>query len=100
MLSPEWLREYLACPRDHGALRFHTSEILCEHGHHFPCVDGIPILLVEGAPATHRAIRHTLEFASGEKPPPPTRSEPCPDNSSVDSFVQREIVGTNGLLYR
>jgi SAM-dependent methyltransferase len=72
----------LVCPRDRSALR----DSVCEQGHRYELVDGIPILLVEEEAPTHAACRRVEEL-----PPPP--------QVGVDPFVQEVIGATCGRLY-
>jgi SAM-dependent methyltransferase/uncharacterized protein YbaR (Trm112 family) len=43
----EWLIDNLVCPVDQDpvALKTATSEIHCPHGHRYPVIDGIPVML-------------------------------------------------------
>ena len=72
----------LVCPRDRSALR----DGVCEQGHEYPVVDGIPVLLVEEDEPTHAACGRV------EKLPPPVEH-------GVDPFVREVIGATCGRLY-
>ena len=72
----------LVCPRDRSALR----DGVCEQGHEYKVVDGIPILLVEEESPTHAACGRVEEL-----PPPPA--------AGVDPFVREVIGATCGRLY-
>jgi SAM-dependent methyltransferase len=72
----------LICPRDRSALR----DGVCEQGHEYPVVDGIPVLLVDEAAPTHAACGKV------EQLPPPVRE-------GIDPFVQEVIGATCGRLY-
>jgi len=72
----------LVCPRDRTALR----NGVCEQGHEYPIVDGIPILLLEEEAPTHAACGRIEEL-----PPPPA--------TGVDPFVREVIGATCGRLY-
>lgn len=72
----------LVCPRDRSALR----DGVCEHGHEYPVVDGIPVLLLDEEAPTHAACGRV------EPLPPPIRE-------GIDPFVQEVIGATCGRLY-
>jgi SAM-dependent methyltransferase len=72
----------LVCPRDRSALR----DGVCEQGHEYATVDGVPILLVEEDSPTHAACSRV------EPLPPPPRE-------GIDPFVQEVIGATCGRLY-
>ena len=76
----------LACPRDRGALEREDDALVCEHGHRYDVVDGIPLLLVEEERPTHAACTVSLE-----------RRDPLGDPEAV---VQDVIAATCGHLYR
>lgn len=46
------MQENLVCPRDHGRLEPRAGYLACAQGHRYPVVDGIPVMLLEEAPAT------------------------------------------------
>jgi SAM-dependent methyltransferase len=72
----------LVCPRDRSALRGGV----CEQGHEYPLVDGVPVLLVDEEAPTHAACGRVEEL-----PPPP--------KEGIDPFVQEVIGATCGRLY-
>ena len=72
----------LVCPRDRSALR----DGVCEQGHEYPVVDGIPVFLVDEEAPTHAACGKV------EQLPPPVRE-------GIDPFVQEVIGATCGRLY-
>ena len=43
------LWQELACPRDHSRLEPRDETLVCEHGHEYPFVDGIPVDLEHAA---------------------------------------------------
>lgn len=71
----------LVCPRDRSALR----DGVCEQGHEYPLVDGVPVLLVDEEVPTHAACGRVEEL-----PPPP--------KEGIDPFVQEVIGATCGRL--
>lgn len=94
----EWLRRHLACPRDHGALRADGETLICSEGHRYPCVDGIPVMLLDDAPPTHVAFRETLSQAAAAGSA--GRAAETASSGGVDSYVQTAIAGTCGYMYR
>jgi SAM-dependent methyltransferase len=72
----------LVCPRDRSALR----DGVCERGHEYKVVDGIPILLVDEDAPTHAACSKV------EQLPPPV-------SEGIDPFVQEVVGATCGRLY-
>jgi SAM-dependent methyltransferase len=71
----------LVCPRDRTPLR----DGVCEQGHEYPLVDGVPVLLVDEEAPTHAACGRMEEL------PPP--------GEGIDPFVQEVIGATCGRLY-
>jgi SAM-dependent methyltransferase len=72
----------LVCPRDRSALR----EGVCERGHEYPIVDGIPILLVAEETPTHSACGEVEPLRKSAR-------------EGIDPFVQWAIGATCGHLY-
>ena len=92
----DWIKTHLVCPRDKTKLNFHGERLVCLHNHSYPVFDGIPVLLVEETEPTHGYITSTLEKVSANKIVQPDENA---DGEQIDSFVQGEIVHTNGNLY-
>jgi SAM-dependent methyltransferase/uncharacterized protein YbaR (Trm112 family) len=93
-----WFTEHLVCPRDHLSLRQRTGHLVCDNGHVYPVLDGIPVMLVEEAPPTHHVCSESLAAAAGEAPLP--RGGQDVDLQGIDSYVQNIIAGTCGNLYK
>lgn len=97
----DWLLGQLACPRDGAALTLRDGRLSCGRGHHYPVVDGCPILLVDDVEATHGYIHETLALVAAYEAtgvlPPALSGSPA---TGVDAFVQDEVVRTSGNLYR
>jgi len=92
----QWLIEHLVCPRDKQELDMENDGLICELGHVYPVVDGIPIMLVEDAESTHGYIQQTLDdVAKGVF----EADVPISENGAVDPFVQAEVPYTSGNLY-
>lgn len=95
---PLLLLDLLACPRDRGSLRLRQDYLECAVGHRYPVVEGVPVMLVEEVDATHPYCSETLRTANTRR-----LSTGAPEGLSqatIDPFVQKEIVGTCGNLYR
>jgi SAM-dependent methyltransferase/uncharacterized protein YbaR (Trm112 family) len=90
--------EFLACPRDKKPLRDDGASLVCEHGHRYPVIEGIPILLVSEAEQTNSEGARTLAVAAAGVAPSLPSIEVGPHE--IDPFVRRGIVVSNGNLYR
>lgn len=56
----------LACPRDHSALtRRSADSLVCEHGHVYPVVDDVPVLLLDDLEQTIDIARASIDRAAG-----------------------------------
>ncbi len=93
-----WLRSHLVCPRDHKALRLERETLICAEGHTYPCVDGIPVMLVPDVPPTHVAFDETLKRSREHTSIAPAAA--VPGSGGVDPYVQEAIAGTGGNMYR
>jgi SAM-dependent methyltransferase/uncharacterized protein YbaR (Trm112 family) len=89
------LLEYIVCPRDRSTLRESGRELLCEQGHSYGIVDGVPVLLVEEVPFTHCDAQRALAATRNEGP----KLMPAPVGNEIDPFVNKWIAATNGALY-
>jgi len=89
------LLEFIVCPRDHSTLREAGRELVCEHGHTYGIVDGVPVLLVEEVPFTHCDAQRALAATRAETP----QLMPAPVGNEIDPFVNKWIAATNGALY-
>lgn len=92
-----WLIEHLVCPRDRSGLRHRDDYLVCDNGHAYPIVGGIPVMLLEEAPPTHHACGESLVIAAGEEPI--SDKDDQIDPQGIDSYVQEIVVGTCGNLY-
>jgi SAM-dependent methyltransferase len=94
-----WLQERLVCPREHSVLRFERKEAVCEQGHRYPVVEGIPVLLVDDVAQTHGEARKALEVAwsdnAAERVGITETSE-----EAINPHVQQLVASTCGFLYR
>jgi SAM-dependent methyltransferase len=87
-----WLREHLVCPRDHTALTEQGDALVCRNGHRYPCVGGIPIMVLGDVAQTHWAATYSLEHAHDEEP------APVPGDA-IDPVVREALGATCGNLY-
>jgi SAM-dependent methyltransferase/uncharacterized protein YbaR (Trm112 family) len=90
-----WFEEELVCPRDKSDLRCDDGRLICAQHHTYPIADGIPIMLVPEVSQTAPAVTSRSLATAAEKV---FRHEEGL-NGSVDPYVQKAIVGTNGNLY-
>jgi SAM-dependent methyltransferase len=90
----DWVGTLLACPRDGGGLRAVGDGLLCDEGHEYPIVDGIPVLVSDATPTQpgYWATPEQIEAAR--------REGQESDVHGVDPYVQRLVIGTCGNLYR
>lgn len=97
-----WLRSRLVCPQDKRSLSESGGRLVCEDGHGYSVVDGIPVMLFDDGSPTHGYITKTLDqvkrIASGERPEDVIWT-PKNADAEVDEFVQAEIPYTCGNLY-
>jgi SAM-dependent methyltransferase/uncharacterized protein YbaR (Trm112 family) len=89
------LLEFIVCPRDHSPLRDADRALVCEQGHSYGIVDGVPVLLVEEVPFTHCDAQRALAATRVESP----QLMPAPVGNEIDPFVNKWIAATNGALY-
>jgi SAM-dependent methyltransferase/uncharacterized protein YbaR (Trm112 family) len=87
----------LACPRDRTRLEPQGETLVCEQGHEFPYVDGIPVMVVDDelAPTQPGYWSDSEQIARVRTAePPPVEGE------GVDPYVAELILGTHGNLYK
>jgi SAM-dependent methyltransferase/uncharacterized protein YbaR (Trm112 family) len=95
----EWLREHLVCPIDRSKFQSTERALTCAEGHRFPVVDGIPVLLVPGAEATHAECERSLREAEEQARAPQKGVMEASAQGGVDPFVQKIVAGTCGIMY-
>jgi SAM-dependent methyltransferase/uncharacterized protein YbaR (Trm112 family) len=87
----------LACPRDRSRLEARGEALVCEQGHDYPYVDGIPVLVVddelEPTQPGYWANAEQIERVRAAEPPPV-------EGDGVDPYVADLILGTHGNLYK
>jgi SAM-dependent methyltransferase len=87
----------LACPVDRQGLTGVNGTLACPHGHRYPVVGGVAVLLRNDVADSHPYFDESRQAAEASTSDPP--AEGAAENG-VDPFVQQEIVKTNGILYR
>jgi SAM-dependent methyltransferase/uncharacterized protein YbaR (Trm112 family) len=87
----------LACPRDRSRLEPQDETLVCEQGHEFPYVDGIPVMVVDDelAPTQPGYWSDTEQIARVRAAEPPPV-----EGKGVDPYVAELILGTHGNLYK
>lgn len=97
MIDPKLLY-LLVCPRDRSALRESGNRLLCDEGHAYGIVDGVPVLLVEKEEVafTHDEAGRALLATHTDSP----NLMPAPQAGEIDAFVNKWISATNGALYQ
>jgi SAM-dependent methyltransferase/uncharacterized protein YbaR (Trm112 family) len=87
----------LACPRDRMRLEPQGDTLVCEQGHEFPYVDGIPVMVVDDELAPTQpgywSDREQIARVRASEPPPV-------EGEGVDPYVAELILGTHGNLYK
>jgi SAM-dependent methyltransferase len=109
----DWLRAYLRCPYDGGALQESSGGLVCGSGHRFPVVRGTPVLLVDDPDPTLWVARASLAAAQSADSRPAgdlfldtlgitdaeRRMVLAQPAASVDPVVSIIIPATSGYLY-
>lgn len=94
----DWLRENLACPIDGRALDWQSHEVRCTEEHRFPVIDGIPIMLRRDQTQTLWVADEAIAQGEGTRPlRAPIAHSGSPE---VDWYVQDQVPGTCGCLYK
>jgi SAM-dependent methyltransferase/uncharacterized protein YbaR (Trm112 family) len=116
MIEP-WWEENLACPVDHSTLRSAGEELVCANGHHFPVIDGVPVMLrPDVAPTISLAdaswLRATQQTLDSRAPELYLESLGISEaekiellqlahaGGPIDPVVAYLVAATNGLMYR
>jgi SAM-dependent methyltransferase/uncharacterized protein YbaR (Trm112 family) len=87
----------LACPRDRTRLEPQGETLVCEQGHEFPYLDGIPVMVVDD----ELAPTQPGYWSDSEQIARVRASEPPPvEGEGVDPYVAELILGTHGNLYK
>ena len=92
-----YLLDLLVCPRDKGGLHVEGDNLVCEQGHKYAVIEGIPILLVSEAKQTH--IEGDRALAVAETRDASLLPQIEVKQGEIDRFVKNAIGATNGMLY-
>lgn len=117
MMIDPWFLRSLVCPIDKNALRLAGNDLVCDTGHRYRVVDGVPVMLVAGPSQTIELADASLGRAMADK-----RDERAPElyleslgiseaektellqlprnGGAIDPVVAFLVAATNGLLYR
>lgn len=108
----------LACPIDGDALKIKGEELRCAHGHAFPVVHNVPVLLRGDVDQTIGLARQSLDaamdWAQGRRDDPlfietlgvsdEEKRKACvalsSDENRIDPIVSFLVGATNGILYK
>lgn len=119
VLDP-WYTQNLVCPRDLLLLRYGNGQLTCSHGHCYPVVDGVPVLLLGAFPQTLQIAETSLQRASRKRSTGRCSSDLYIEtlgisdnekaalfdyvhshkNPPIDPVVQYLVAATNGNLYK
>ncbi len=97
-----WLKDNLVCPRDLTDLHHRGDQLICDRGHVYRCVDGLPVMLIEEEAPTHAHCHLSLAATSGPSQTFSTNSvaaEMPANGVVVDPFVQQAVAETCGLFF-
>lgn len=94
----EELMDLVVCPREKGELRRRGDFLICEEGHSYRVVEGVPILLVAEAEQRHIEGTRSLQVAESGDASQLARFTVGP--GEIDPFVRNSIGATNGSLYQ
>ncbi len=61
-----WYSTHLVCPRDHGNLRHANERLVCDAGHAYPVVDGVPVMLLDDVTQTMGIAEASIARAKSE----------------------------------
>jgi len=86
-----WLRRHLVCPRDERSLVERGGTLTCDVGHSYPCIDGIPVMLLDDVTQTHWIASYSVDHLADQPPPLPA--------DGIDPYVREALGATCGNLY-
>lgn len=89
--------DLLVCPRDKRTLQRERESLICDRGHRYAIIEGVPILLVSEAEQTH--IEGTRALAVAESGDASSLRKFDIGKDEIDPFVRNAIGATNGGLY-
>ena len=92
------LLKLLVCPRDRQDLRREGDDLICQQGHRYAVIEGVPIMLVSDVEQTH--IEGTRALAVAESGDASALPDFKIGRNEIDPFVKESIAATNGSLYQ
>jgi SAM-dependent methyltransferase/uncharacterized protein YbaR (Trm112 family) len=108
-----WYCEHLVCPRDRRRLTLQGTTLLCDAGHRYPVIEGVPVMLLSEAPETIGVAAASLAGADAVDPSglyvetlslSPEERQGIVDlqasGSAIDPVVAYLVAATNGMMYR
>ena len=95
-----WVLKILACPRDTSALTENNGLLICESGHKYHLIDGIPIMLLDDVKQTHPISLKSLSEAKALRVNENVNNFSREDINYIDPYVQEMIAGTNGIMWK
>jgi len=109
-----WYFAHLVCPRDRRRLIQDGAHLVCDGGHRYPVVDGVPVMLLAENSETIGIAADSLAAAStgGGAPGLYVNTLSLSDDerqgivalqrsgSAIDPVVAYLVAATNGLMYR
>jgi SAM-dependent methyltransferase len=112
-----WFVANLVCPIDRSTLSLASEELICAHGHRYPVVDGVPVMLRSDVPATISLAEASLNRARGVGADPRAPElfleslgisedekrgvlELSAHPRRIDPVVAYLVAATNGLMYK
>jgi len=113
----DWYWQNLVCPRDHAVVRLEDGALCCEHGHRYPIISGIPVMLLDDVSPTLHVMRGSIAAAGrsgnlnadelfletlGVDEQQRAAILECAKNPNlpIDPVVNYLVSHTNGLMYK
>jgi SAM-dependent methyltransferase len=95
----DWLVDNLVCPADSQSVLYDGQRLVCNAGHTYRVLKGIPIMLLEDIDPTHSVFRESVAIAKAKDEDLPGLIKYHPPVNGIDQYVQGMIAATNGNLY-
>lgn len=115
----DWLLENMACPRDASRLIFGGGQLSCEHGHAYPVIQGVPVMLLEEAVDTLGVMSASAARARKEQSSASSNKDyyletigisdeeregvlrlAATAGNEIDPVVNFLVAATNGIMYK
>jgi SAM-dependent methyltransferase len=94
------LREILVCPRDRAGLAQEENWLTCEHGHRYPVIDDVPVMLLDDVDQTAWWAEASVKEAREQADVGTRKQESASPHEVVDPWVQDIVAATSGYLYK